>query len=133
MARCCSAKIFCRGHYAGLKAVVDGDEHGHQCHERLAAAHVALQQTVHLLSRAHVFSYFLNDTFLCACERKGKVIEVKVVERLAYTAEYIAAIFAPVVAGVSQNVELNIEKLFELQAVAGLAHVVGRFGVVYFS
>ena len=87
-----------------------------------------LQQTVHLLSRAHVFPYFLNDTFLCACERKRKVVEVKVVERLADTAEYIAAIFAPVVAGVSQNVELNIEKLFELQTVAGLAHVVGRFG-----
>ena len=37
-------------HDAGLIAVVDRQKHGHEGHERLARPHVALQQTVHLLS-----------------------------------------------------------------------------------
>ena len=37
-------------HDAGLIAVVDRQEHGHEGHERLARAYIALQQTVHLLS-----------------------------------------------------------------------------------
>ena len=40
----------CGCHDAGLIAVVDRQEHGHEGHERLARPHVALQQTVHLLS-----------------------------------------------------------------------------------
>ena len=35
-------------HHASLKTIVDGYQHRHECHQRLARAHVALQQAVHL-------------------------------------------------------------------------------------
>lgn len=41
-------KDFCGSHQACLCAVAYGYEHGHQCHERLSAAHIALEQAVHL-------------------------------------------------------------------------------------
>jgi hypothetical protein len=37
-------------HEAGLVAVVDGHEHGHQGHDGFAAAYVALHEAVHLLA-----------------------------------------------------------------------------------
>ena len=49
------------GHQAGLVAVVDGDEHAHEGDQGFAAAHVALQQPVHLAAAAHVGPYLLDD------------------------------------------------------------------------
>ena len=55
---------FRRSHDAGLIAVVDGNEHGHQCYEGFARAHVALQQTVHLAARAEVGANLVHDALL---------------------------------------------------------------------
>ena len=38
----------CGCHDTRLKAIVQGDEHGHKRHQSLTRAHVALQQAVHL-------------------------------------------------------------------------------------
>ena len=56
---------FRRSHDAGLIAVVQCDEHRHQRDEGFSATYVALQQTVHLPSTAHILADFTDDTFLC--------------------------------------------------------------------
>jgi hypothetical protein len=57
-------------HYAGLISVVYGYEHSHKCHHRLTAAHIALQQTVHLAAAAHVVTYLADNAFLRSRQRE---------------------------------------------------------------
>ena len=69
--------LFCQNlggcHDAGLVAIVDGDECHHESYQRFAASHVALQKPVHLSSRLHVGSDFLDDSLLGIGERTGNV------------------------------------------------------------
>ena len=44
--------------------------------------------------------------------------------------EYIASVFASMVAGIAQDVQLNIEKLFELQPGTGFFQFFGIQGIV---
>ena len=60
-----------RCHDTRLITVVEGDEHRHQGHQCLSAAHIALQQTVHLSTRAHILADLPDDALLGFCERKG--------------------------------------------------------------
>ena len=55
---------FSRCHEAGLETIVQGQEHHHKGNDGLAAAHVTLQQAVHLMARTQVLSDFLDDTLL---------------------------------------------------------------------
>ena len=71
-------------HDAGLETVVQRQQHGHEGHQGLPGAHVALQQTVHLLSAAHVFAYLARHSLLCVGEREGQVVVVEGVEEMAY-------------------------------------------------
>ena len=91
---------FRRCHDAGLVTVVDGDEHRHQCHEGLAAADVALQQTVHLPAAAHVLAYLADDALLGFGQLEGQVFVIERVKRIADLAEDVAAVFAALVAGI---------------------------------
>ena len=59
-------KYLGRSHYAGLISVVYGYEHGHKCYHSLAAAHITLEQAVHLASAAHVVTDFTYNPFLCS-------------------------------------------------------------------
>ncbi len=87
-----------RGHDAGLVAVVQRNEHRHQCHQRLAAAHVALQQAVHLAPAAHVPADFADDALLGIGQREGQVAVVETVEQVAHPPEDVAAELAALVA-----------------------------------
>ena len=58
-------------HDAGLTPVVDGEQGRQQGHHRLSAAHVALQQAVHVGSVARVLPDFTDDPLLGAGELKG--------------------------------------------------------------
>ena len=87
-------------HDAGLIAVVNGDEHRHQGHQRLAASYIALQQAVHLSTATHIFAYFTDYALLGFCQREWQVVMEEGVEHFAYMAEHIAAILAALVAGV---------------------------------
>ena len=89
-----------RRHDASLITIVQGDEHGHQCHQCLARAHIALQETVHLSSTAHVLAYFADDALLCLGQGEGQVLGVEVVEVVAHLGEYISSVFAPLVTGI---------------------------------
>ena len=71
-------------HDTGLIAVVDGDEHRHQGHQRLTGAYVALQQAVHLASAARVLTDLADHPFLCPRQREWQVVVIKGVEDLTY-------------------------------------------------
>ena len=45
---------FRRGHHAGLEAVVHREQHRHQRHEGLAAAHVTLENPIHGFVILHI-------------------------------------------------------------------------------
>ena len=90
----------CRSHDTGLIAIVDGNEHRHQCHECFARADITLQKTVHLSAGAHVFSDFSDDAFLGFCQRERQVVAVKGVEYMTDHGEYVAPVFPPLVARV---------------------------------
>ena len=66
-----SGQYFGWSHEACLAVVVEGYEDGEQCHEGLSTAHIALQQTIHLPTAAHIGAYFFDDSFLRSSEREG--------------------------------------------------------------
>lgn len=120
-------KDFCGSHDTCLEPVAKSYEHGHECHKSLAAAHVALQQTVHLSSGAHVVANLVHHPFLCSGKLKFKVLGVEAVEVGSYAVEYVSAVFAAVIAGVAQYVELHVEEFLKLESLAGLLHLNGIF------
>ena len=89
-----------RGHHAGLEAVVDGDEHAHEGHQRLARAHVALQKAVHLPAAVHVRPDFVHHPLLRPGQFERQVVGVEVVESLAHVRKAVAPVLAAVVARV---------------------------------
>ena len=104
---------FGRRHDAGLKTVINSNEHGHQSDERLARSHVTLQQTIHLSSRPHVVPYLVHHPFLCTCQAKGQVMMVKAVEGFAHMRENVALVFFPIFSGVAQDIQLDVKQFLE--------------------
>ena len=93
-------KDFCRCHHACLITVVQGDEHGHECHERLARAYIALQEAVHLSAAAHVGPDFVHHPFLRSRQFEGQMVGIEAVEDVGDAVEDIAPVFASLVAGI---------------------------------
>ena len=89
---------FRRCHQAGLETIVEGDEHCHQCHERLARAYVTLQESVHLPTAAHVGTYLVHHSLLCPCQLEGEVVGIETIEDVADAVEDIASVLASLVA-----------------------------------
>jgi hypothetical protein len=109
----------CGRHEGGLVAVVEGDEHAQHGHHGLAAAHVALQQAVHLNAQAEVAAYLFDDPFLRIGELEGNFFLVIAVEELSDLLEDVA--FRRGVAAVFELEEAQLEQkeLFEFEALAG--------------
>ena len=57
----------------------------------------------------------MHDTFLGTGEFKSEVVMVEIVEISAHMLEDIAAVFAPMIAGITQDIELYIEEFLEFQ------------------
>ena len=104
-----------RSHQAGLKAVVASQQHAHQCDERLAAAHIALQQAVHLMPGHGVLTDFADHALLRPGQRKRQPLVIKRIEKPAHGREQESVL--PRGAGMSllQNIELDAEQLVELE------------------
>ena len=68
------------GHQARLKAIIDGNEHTHQGHQCFSAAHITLQQAVHLLPRTHIPPDLFQYLLLGPCEFEGQVVLIKAVK-----------------------------------------------------
>ena len=75
-------QYFCWRHQTALEAVVCGQQHTQQRYNGLAASHIALQQTVHLLSARCVKPYFFQYPFLRIRKLKRKVLFVEGIEVL---------------------------------------------------
>ena len=78
-------KHFRRSHDAGLITVSDGYQCAEHSHHGLSAAHISLQQAVHLMSAPEVLPYLLYHPLLGACKREGECI-ITSIERFADTA-----------------------------------------------
>ena len=124
-------KDFGRRHQACLEAVVDSHQCRHQRHDGLSAADVALQQSVHLTSAAHVGAYLFEHALLRPGQGERQHVEVEVVEVFADAAEHVATTLGVARARVAQYVELDVEKFFKLQPEAALLHLLNVRGHVH--
>ena len=120
----------CRSHDARLIAVAHGYEHGHECHERLARAHIALQQTVHLLARTHVVVYLMHHPLLRSGERERQMLIKERAQQVAGASEDVAPVATAAVAHVAHYVELDIEQFLKLEPLARTLHVVYAVRIV---
>ena len=116
-------KYFCGCHDAGLIAVVNGLQGGEYGHQGLAAAHVALQQAVHLPAAGDIGTNLLQHPFLRTGKGEGEV-GVCVVEGFAYTGEHYPLGVAHLYEFLLYQRELEIEELFKFKAAAGLLQTV---------
>ena len=73
---------------------------------------------------------FADDAFLGVGEGEGQVMAVETVEDGTYVLEHIAAVFASLVAGIPEDVELHVKKFLKLQPHFGLVEFGGAVGVV---
>ena len=103
-------------HDACLVTVVERYEGSHECHDGLSAAHIALKQTVHLPSAAHVAAHLADDALLRPGERERQHMVVEVVEVVAHAREDKAhtALFPTFY--IFQDVELQEEQFLILHA-----------------
>ncbi len=83
-------KDFRRSHHTCLIAVVQGDEHGHESHERLARTYITLQEAVHLSAAAHIGSNFVHHPFLCSRQFERQMMGIEPVEDVGDAVEDIA-------------------------------------------
>ena len=110
-----------RSHQAGLKAVVASQQHAHQCDERLAAAHVALQQAVHLMPGHGVLTDFADHALLRPGQRKRQSLVIKRIEKPAHGREQESVLARGAGMSLLQNIELDAEQLVELETQLGVA------------
>ena len=88
-------------HDAGLIAVVQCDERGHQCYKGLPRPHVALKEAVHLAPAFHICMDFTDDPLLCLGECEGEMVVVEAVEIVTHMAEHVPSELSALVAGVA--------------------------------
>ena len=105
-------------HDTGLIAVVHCDESRQQRHHCLAAAHVPLQEAVHLLSGDGVPPYLLDYPLLRPCKLVGQPA-VAVIERFSHLVEEDSGGSAHPHIFLPEEGELEEEEFFELETVAG--------------
>ena len=118
-------------HDTGLIAVVHRDEGREQRHHCLAAAHIPLQEAVHLLSGDGVPPYLLDYPFLRPCKLVGQPV-VAVIERFPHIVEEDSGGSAHSHILLPEEGELEEEELLELEAVAGgleAPHILGKMDV----
>ena len=61
------------------------------------------------------------------------MVVVKNVEKHPYVREHIPTVLAPLVACIAQDVELDVEEFFKLEAQFGACHVLGCFRIMNVS
>ena len=121
-----------RGHDTGLVAVVHRDEGREHGHHRLAAAHVSLQEAVHLLSGHGIAAYLLDDPFLSSRQLIGQVA-VAPVECLSDFPEKYAGRAAHPYVLLPQQGQLQEEQLLEFQTVPGRFQASYILGKMYIA
>ena len=118
-------------HDDSLESVAHGYQHGEQSDKRLARTYVALQQTVHLLARAHVVMYFAYHAFLCVCQFEFQIVFVEHVERLSHGCELVSSECAMLVVYIACDIHLHIKQLFKFQTFLCRRHLFVSAWIVY--
>ncbi len=118
------------GHQAALEVVVFGDEHGEEGNDGFSAAHVALQQPVHLPSAAHVAPDLAYDPLLGVGQLKVEMLFVEGVEIVPHGVEPVAGDALGVDLFQQKHLQLQEEELVELEAQHGARQFLAVFGVV---
>ena len=121
-----AGKDFGRGHHAGLKAVVNGQQHRQQGHKGLSRSHIALQQPVHLVSRDGILPDLADDTLLRLRKGEGQFLPIERIEHLTHMREEETVVFREPGCTTGKDIELHAEQLFEFQPVLCLPERLGR-------
>ena len=125
---------FGRCHQAGLASVIEGQKHHQKTDKRLAAADVALQEAIHLPPAAHIGPHLANHPLLRIGQLKRQMLIIKGIEIVAHPWEGDAPQFPLPVCSRPEHVQLDIEKLLELQPPTGrLEHpgIIGEMNVAH--
>ena len=108
-----------RRHQAGLKTVVACQKHTHQRDERFAAAHVALQQPVHLVAGDGILPDFADYPLLRSGQRERQFFVVKTVKKATDRRKQKPVVTGFPTALLTEYIQLDAEQFFELQPVFG--------------
>ena len=114
-----------------LITIIERHQHTHQRDKRLSTSHIALQQAVHLLSRAYILTDFLQHPLLRIGQFKRKITRVEGIEHFPHPFKNITAIFPLTVFRIPQDVQLYVKKLLKLQPILCLAQYIRISGKVY--
>ena len=125
-----TGKYFGWCHHTRLKAVVHRQQHRHQSHHRLAATHIALQKTVHLVARDGILTNLLYNSFLCPRKRERYLLAEECVKPLANFWEEKTVVLRQTVAAHRLNGELNTQKLVKLESSLCRLQLFSRLGEV---
>ena len=120
-----------RRHDTSLKTIVQCNQDAHQSHQCLPAAYIALQQTVHLSPAPHILTNLTNDSFLRSGQLKRQILFIKRMKQLAYTGKHITTVFLTTLTRILYYIQLNIEKLFELQTELRLPQIFRRSRIMH--
>ena len=122
------SKDFRRCHKAGLETIIERHEHREGGHHRLTTTHVALQKAIHLLAAAYVGTDLFQHTLLRVGQVERDAVAIEAIEMIAYVYKLEAAVLLMSHAEGTNEVELQIEKLLELQAELSISQVlrIGR-------
>ena len=103
-------------HDTRLIAVVQRYQCCHKGDNRLAAAHIALQEAVHLLAAAHVLPHLADNAFLGPGERELQHIIVEVMEISTHATEHVSHQATGASLDIMQDIEFQKEQFLKLKA-----------------
>ena len=116
-------KDFCRRHDAGLVAVVQRKQRGQQRDDGFAAAHIALQEPVHVPTGVHIRPNLAQDPFLGLGQVERQALGIEPVEQVSYDRKTHTGLVACEFLFPSNEHELQKQQLVEGQTPTR----VGRF------
>ena len=104
-----------RCHQRTLKSVIHSHEQSHEGNQCLATSHISLKQPVHLFSGAHILADLAKHTFLSPRQIKRKHLGVECIEFFTDSFYHHTGNRSLAVAGISEDIELEVEELLKLQ------------------
>ncbi len=108
-----------RRHHARLCGIVESDQHAQQSHKSLAAAHIALQQAIHLPARSHIGPDLLDHPLLRSRQFERHAFLVESIEIMADVGESHSFHRKFSSTGVLKYIELKIKQLVKFHSRPG--------------
>ena len=106
-------------HQGRLSAVICGQQHGHQRYDGFPAAHIALEQAVHLFTTQYILPDFADYLFLRFSKLEWQAVMIEAIEQIPDFFERMSAKGSLLESAHTVDAQLQQEEFFELEAVAG--------------